>query len=125
MLNQQEVNAEEENLRCQVNALTAEHRKAYYREFKQKVKDPDTYAALNWFFIVGLHHFYLEKWGRGLLNILLIIIGVILLFTPVFWGGIVMILIVAAEELWSLFRSQVIVKDWNNQLSEEILKKYR
>ena len=39
--------------------LTDEQRKEYYDRFRREVRDPDTYAVLNYFFLAGLHHMYL------------------------------------------------------------------
>ncbi|MCL1484472.1 MAG: hypothetical protein MH208_08940 [Marinobacter sp.] len=57
MLKQEEVDAEEESLRKAARELSEEQRAEFYRQAGKVVKDPDTYAALNWFFIAGLHHF--------------------------------------------------------------------
>ena len=61
MLDKNAVDNEEEALRSEINHLPDELRAQFYNEVKNKIKDPDTYAALNWFFICGLHHFYLGK----------------------------------------------------------------
>jgi len=50
-------------------------RAEFYRKSGKKIRDPDTYAALNWFFVIGLHHFYLRRWLRGWLNVGLIVIS--------------------------------------------------
>ncbi len=71
---------EEEALREQIYQLSAAQKKQYYALEVAQVKDPDTYAALNWAFVAGLHHFYLGRWLRGLFNIVLMISGVILYF---------------------------------------------
>jgi len=125
MLNQQDVNAEDEKLQQEAKQLSDEQRQQLFSSFKLKLKDPDTYAALNWFFMVGLHHFYLGKWLRGFINIGVVLLGIVLLFTPVFWLGVIMILVISVEEVWSLFRSQVIVQDWNNKLFAQLLNQYR
>ena len=41
----------EELLRKQVHALPENQRKEFYHRQSQKLKDPDTYATLNWFFL--------------------------------------------------------------------------
>jgi hypothetical protein len=38
--------------------------------------------------------------------------------------GILLILLVSIVELWALFRTQVIVQDWNNRVAEELLQRY-
>ncbi|MGX5174808.1 hypothetical protein ACUR5C_12370 [Aliikangiella sp. IMCC44653] len=125
MLNQQQVDTEEEDLREQINLLSENGKKAFYASVKKKVKDPDTYAALNWFFIIGLHHFYLGRWVSGCLDIAAFIVGILLIVFYSFAAGISLIIIVSMLELWALFRSQLIVQDWNNQLYKVELQKYR
>ena len=124
MLNQQEVNAEEERLRKLANALPDEQRKAFYREVKRELRDPDTYAVLNWFFLAGLHHFYLGRWGKGLINLAVFLVGVALIIVQLVWMGVALIVLVSVWELWALFRAQIIVQDWNNQLYRRLLSRY-
>lgn len=124
MLNQQDVNAEEERLRQLANTLSDEQRKEFYRDVKRQLRDPDTYAVFNWFFLAGLHHFYLGRWGRGLLNLAVFLLGVALIIVQLVWLGITLIVLVSVWELWALFRAQIIVQDWNNQLYRRLLKRY-
>ncbi|GGX59179.1 TM2 domain-containing protein [Saccharospirillum salsuginis] len=125
MLKQDEVDNDEEQLKTEANALPAEARKAFYREAGRAVKDPDTYAALNWFFITGLHHFYLGRWGRGALDLALFVSGLIVMFTHSVLWGLGMIALITVLEFWALFRSQIIVQDWNNQVYRRLLDRYR
>ena len=125
MLRQDEVDNEEEQLKAEANALPAETRKAFYREASRAVKDPDTYAALNWFFITGLHHFYLGRWGRGALDLALFVLGIALMFTHSVLWGLGVIVLITLIEFWALFRSQIIVQDWNNQVYRRLLERYR
>lgn len=123
MLNQQQVDAEEEQIREQVAALPDEQRKEFYQQLKPLLRDPDTYATLNWCFLAGLHHFYLGQWGRGLLNLLVFIVGATLLFTPLLPLGIAMLVLISVIELWALFRAQIIIQHWNNQLMRQLLQR--
>tara|TARA_R110002126_G_scaffold85942_2_gene207610 strand:- start:1371 stop:1742 length:372 start_codon:yes stop_codon:yes gene_type:complete len=123
MLNQQQVDAEEEQLREQVAALPDEQRKVFYQQLKPLLRDPDTYATLNWCFLAGLHHFYLGLWGRGLFNLLVFVLGVALLFTPLILVGIALLVLISVVELWALFRAQIIIQDWNNQLIRRLLQR--
>ena len=120
MLNIDEVNQKEESLRKKINTLSEEKRKELFLKVKEEIKDPDTYAALNWFFITGIHHFYLGKWINGLINLFGFILGVILIMINYTEIGISLILIISIIELWALFRSQLIIQDWNNQIYERI-----
>jgi TM2 domain-containing membrane protein YozV len=121
LLNQDAVNDEEERLRIQIASLTAENRKKFYSDVKRHIKDPDTYAALNWFFISGIHHFYLGKWAFGILDLFLFVVGLSLIFMGYQMLGFVVIVGISIAEFWALFRSQIIIQDWNNQIYQNIL----
>lgn len=124
MLDQREVNAEEERLRELARALPDEQRKAFFQDAKRQLRDPDTYAVLNWFFLAGVHHFYLGRWGRGLFNLGLFVAGIALIIAQQVWLGIGLILLVSVGELWALFRAQIIVQDWNNEVYRSLLEKH-
>ena len=122
MLKQIDVEKEEERLRQEINKLNDSERQVFYSAAKRKVKDPDTYATLNWFFVTGLHHFYLGKWLSGIIDLALFITAVFLMISfHWYFTGIVIILIVSIWELWALFRSQIIVQDWNNRIYQQVL----
>ncbi|MCW8194089.1 NRT1/PTR family MFS transporter [Proteobacteria bacterium 005FR1] len=124
MLNREAVEAEDERLSELAAQLPAPQRKDFYRALSRRLKDPDTYAALNWFFLAGLHHFYLGRWWWGAIDLAVFIIGVSLLFLQQYLPGILLILVISAIELWALFRAQVIVQDWNNRLTRDLLKQH-
>ncbi|MGP9799575.1 TM2 domain-containing protein [Rheinheimera sp. NSM] len=122
MLEQQQVDAEEERLRVLAAALPDQQRQQFYQQLKRELRDPDTYAALNWCFLAGLHHFYLGQWRRGLFNLLVFIAGLVLLFSPWPWLGVVLIVLISVVELWALFRSQIIIQHRNNQIMRRLLE---
>ncbi len=117
MLSADELSAEEDVLRGQVTALTPEQRKLYYQFEKLRIKDPDTYATLNYFLAGGLHHFYLGNYIFGGINFALTLTGIIM------WNGIGLLLIalVVIIELPQLFRSQRIVHQHNNSVMRQCL----
>ncbi|WP_281560308.1 TM2 domain-containing protein [Thalassomonas sp. RHCl1] len=117
-MNMDELKQEEDALRERVTALPPEKRKAYYALEKKRIKDPDNYAVLNYFFVAGLHHFYLGKTLFGFLNLLGMLIG--LLFIETF--GIFIFLAIIVIELPQLFRSQRIVYQYNNNVMRQTLK---
>lgn len=121
-LRQNSIKAEEEELREKVRALEDSKKAEYFRNYNHLLKDPDTYAVLNWFFLTGLHHFYLGKYLRGSINFLVMITGTGLLFTQPHIG-IVLIASIVLIELPALFRSQIIVADHNTKLGRRILEK--
>ncbi|MRH78039.1 TM2 domain-containing protein [Spiribacter sp. C176] len=123
MLSKDAVEQREERIRQQISELPDEDRSRLYKEAEKKLKDPDTYATLNYFFIAGLHYFYLGKWGAGLLAIALFWTGIYLLFTDAMWLGIALIAGVTLVEFYELFKSQLIVQEHNNQVLEELYRR--
>ena len=121
MLRREEIERREETLRKRVRELSGEQRHEFYRLFEQGVRDPDTYAALNYLLIAGLHHFYLGRWLRGGINLVVFAAGVALLAVGLWPVGLVLILGITALELYALFRAQTIVKDHNNRLMQTLL----
>lgn len=121
MLTREEVEREEETIRQQIRELPDEQRRIFYETFDRQIRDPDTYAVLNYLFLAGLHHFYLGKWFRGLFNLLVFITGIVCLFTGYALTGILLIVGISLIELYAMFRSQVIVQAHNNALMKNIL----
>jgi hypothetical protein len=121
MLSREVVDAEEERIRERIRALPDEERRRVYDEARRALRDPDTYAVLNWFFLFGIHHLYLRRWGRAAANLALFLAGIAALAVGEVLPGVALLLAVTAWELWELFRSQVIVQDWNNRLFREVL----
>lgn len=112
---------QEESLRNQVAQLSPEARKQYYQLEEQLVKDPDTYAVLNYFFAAGLHHFYLGKTARGVINLTLMLLGLVFIL---FYGWVLLIL-VCLIELPQLFNSQKIVRKYNIDVMREVLDEFK
>jgi len=124
MLRQQAVDAEEERLREIARNLPDDKRKSFYHALKRELRDPDTYATLNWFFMSGIHHFYLKRWLHGIADLALLILGVALLLSQAIWPGVLLIVVLLTWGLWSLLRSQIIVQDWNNQIYHRLLHEH-
>ena len=108
---------EQDKLRDQINGLPSPLRKHYYEREQHVLRDPDTYAVLNYFFVCGLHHFYLGKAKHGLINVLVMALGII------FWQfyGFVLVVLVILIELPQLFRSQNIVAQHNLAVRQQLL----
>ncbi len=121
LLKQSEVDLREEELRIQVRDLPDEKRRAFYERAEHELKDPDTFAVLNYLFIAGLHHFYLGRWIRGLINLAVFSGGIYLMYLDQWKNGFIVIGIITVLELYALFRSQIIVKHYNNSVSADIL----
>lgn len=120
-MNMEELKYQEDELRKEIAALTPEQKKRYFQLEEKQIKDPDTYAVLNYFFLAGLHHFYLGKYLFGALNLIASLIG--LAFIETF--GFALFLIVIIIELPQLFRSQNIVQKYNNELMRSTLEQVR
>lgn len=120
-LREDEVRQQEESFRQKLRDLSDEERAKFYRIYNKKLRDPDTYAVLNWLFLTGMHHAYLGRWVRGLINLSVMIAGIILLFTENAQIGFWMIVAILAIEIPALFRSQVIVADFNVRQGEKAL----
>lgn len=114
----------EESIRTRVTQLSAHHQREYYHSFSKSLKDPDTYAVLNYLFLGGLHHFYLRRWVRGGVNLALFVAGVAMLLQGHGYLGLGLILLVTLVELPALFFAQNIVAKYNNDLSESLLADY-
>lgn len=121
-----ELEREEDDLRTEINKLDEADRKQFFREYNDCVKDPDTYAALNYLLLTGLHHFYLGRYLRGFINLIVMIVGFLLLFNPVtIYVGLAAILGVLIIEIPQLFFSQRIVQLYNNRLTKKMLARYQ
>ncbi|MCS4502593.1 TM2 domain-containing protein [Arhodomonas aquaeolei] len=119
-MSKEAVQEKEERIRRLVRELPDEKRLRYFREVERKIKDPDTYATLNFIFFAGLHHFYLGKWLYGIINMAVFWVGVAMLFTDHVGLGVLVLIGVSVLELCELFRSQVIVQKYNNQVMERV-----
>ena len=123
MQSQEEVNKEENNLRNEIQKLSDENKKIFYSKIEKEIKDPDTYAVLNWLFIAGLHHFYLKKYLNGSINLSVFLLGSTLSFfdDTTFGIGIGMLVSLFIVELFQLFKSQLILQDYNNMVTKRLL----
>ena len=113
MKSKQQLDDDEEAIRIRVRALSDEQRLAFFSQTEKSLKDPDTYAALNFFFIAGLHHFYLGRNVRGTINVVIFLLGVITIIAGFY-------LAISVTELSALFQAQRIVQAYNNDVMEKI-----
>ena len=123
MFSEKELNLEETELREQVSLLTPEQYQKYLQMEQSLRKHPGTYAALNWFFLLGLHHFYLRRWPRGIIDLLLSSIAVYVLFntdSPAYGGAL--LLAVAIIEVPQLLNYEHLVHSHNNQMMRRCLR---
>lgn len=112
----------EEHIRKLVRELPDERRLLFFRQAEKNLKDPDTYATLNFLFVAGLHHFYLGQWGRGSINLFIFVAGVVFLFAGQVAIGIGLLIAISMVELKALFAAQTVVQDYNNAVMERIYR---
>ena len=115
----------EESLRLSVRGLDDDDKKLFHQKFSEDLRDPDTYAVLNFFFVAGLHHFYLGKNLRGLVNIIVFSVGVVSIFLNFAGLGLTLIIAIVLIELPALFRAQLLVSHYNNELSDRLLQQIK
>ena len=116
------IQAEEERIRQWVRELPDDKRLAFFKQAEKSLKDPDTYATLNYLFIAGLHHFYLGKWIRGSINLLIFVAGVLCIFTGLTGLGILILIAISAVELKALFKAQLVIQDYNTGVMQAIYR---
>lgn len=112
----------EEHIRKLVRELPDEKRLLFFQQAEKNLKDPDTYATLNFLFVAGLHHFYLGQWGRGSINLFIFVAGVVFLFAGQVAIGIGILIAISMVELKALFAAQTVVQDYNNAVMERIYR---
>jgi TM2 domain-containing membrane protein YozV len=123
MHTQDEITKEENDLRDKIQELSDDNKKIFFSQIEKEIKDPDTYAVLNWLFIAGLHHFYLKKYLNGSINLSVFLLGSTLSFfdDTTFGIGIGMLVSLFIVELFQLFKSQLILQDYNNMITKRLL----
>ena len=124
-LDAEAVQAADEACQKRARALPEQQRRRYHQLCHQRLKDPDTYAVLNWFFIAGLHHFYLGKIRRGAVNLAIMALGVTLMTLGELVFGALALTAVFLIELPALLRSQTIVAAHNVRIAEVALEEAR
>lgn len=117
------IRQEEERLRGIVAELPQQKRIIYYKELEGQLKDPDTYAVLVYLSLSGVHSMYLGKIFKGIIELLVSFVGIALIFTPFQLIGVGIIVLISIYELPYLFRSQVIVADYNNKIMQKVYDK--
>ncbi len=122
MKTKEAIQEEEERIRKLVRELPDEKRLLFFQQAEKNLKDPDTYATLNFLFVAGLHHFYLGQWVRGSINLFIFLAGVVFLFSGQVAIGIVLLIAISLVELRDLFAAQTVVQDYNNAVMERIYR---
>jgi len=116
-MNMQQVKHKEDKLKKQIAELTPEQQKHYFFLEQERLKKPGTYGVLKYFFLGGLHHFYLGKTLFGMINLIMTMIGIVFIQS---FGWILFVFILIAE-LPKLFKGPVVVQKYNNKVMATIL----
>ncbi|WP_413766502.1 hypothetical protein, partial [Vibrio vulnificus] len=90
--------------------------KEFYNRQSKQLKDPDTYATLNWLFLGGFHHCYLGKYGLFALEITILLVSVVGLVLG-HSSALLILMLLVIYELPQLFFSQKIARQHNYDLS--------
>jgi TM2 domain-containing membrane protein YozV len=124
MFSEKALNLEEHELRELIRALPAAEKQYYHELELVSLKDPAHYLKLNWIFPLGLHHFYLQRWGRGTLNLGLTVLALILMTgANMFLYGAMLLIAVVLIELPQLLNARHLVHSRNNRIMEQCLKR--
>src|SRR5690625_3086039 len=126
MLTEKALNLDEQELREQIRALTDEQRALYHRLEMELLKHPGTYLRLNLASPLGLHHFYLRRWGRGLFNLTLTLLALVLIISGFLTAfGIMLLLTVVVVDIPQLLHARLLVHNYNNGVMAYSLSKAR
>jgi TM2 domain-containing membrane protein YozV len=122
MNNRFELEDKELELMNKIAEMEPNKRKQYYLLESKEIRDPDTYATCCYFFMCGIHDFYLGKFLAGILSIIGAFIFLFSIFVPstapVGWVVIAIILI---RSTYCLLSSQKIVLKHNLKKMQQIL----
>lgn len=125
MFSENELNLDETDLREQVSLLPQAQREAYLQLEQAAFKRPVTYATLNTLFFLGAHHFYLRRWLRGLVNLILGITAASLLLGGQVLYGFAVLLALAIVEIPQLLNYEHLVHAYNNNSMRQCLIRVR
>lgn len=122
MFSEKELNLEEHELREQIRSLPNNQRQYYMTMESAGLKSPDRYLLLNRLFPLGLHHFYLGRWGRGVVNGGLTTIGLALLLgTDQLVYGLMLLAAMVFIEIPQLLNARHLVHSRNNRIMARCL----
>lgn len=126
MFSEKALNLEENELREQIRALPDETRRRYLALESRALKSARRYQWLNLLFFVGLNHFYLHRWLRGLLNLLVFVGGISLLLTEelAMYGSLVLATLLIVE-IPQMLNARHLVHSCNNRIMQRCLNRAR
>jgi TM2 domain-containing membrane protein YozV len=123
MFSEKELNLEEHEIREVVRALPTTQQFRYHQLEVRLLKRPSTYKALNWLFPLGVHHFYLGRWARGLITLSLTLGGILMIVVVHMTAyGIMLLLATVLIEIPQLLNARLLVHSRNNRIMAACLK---
>lgn len=124
MFSEKVLNLEEHELRDSIRALSPTQRRRYDLLEARLLKRPRTYLRLNIAFPLGLHHFYLGRLLRGLMNLSLTLTALfLLLYTNFIAYGWMVLLATVLLDIPQLMNARLLVHSRNNQIMADCLKR--
>ncbi|MEX1197621.1 MAG: hypothetical protein WEB57_07160 [Pseudohongiellaceae bacterium] len=126
MFSEKALNLEENELREQIRALPEETRRRYLALESGALKNAGRYQWLNLLFFLGLHHFYLHRWIRGLLNLAVFASSISLLLTDelALYGSLVLVTLLIIE-IPQMLNARHLVHSCNNRIMQRCLNRAR
>lgn len=131
MFSEKELNLEEHQLREQIRQLTPAELAFYDQLEIPRLRQSDVYLKLNLLFPFGVHHFYLQRWARGILNLLLTIASIMSAtgFNP--WQvrnllvTLMLLIAIVLVEVPQLMNARLLVHSRNNRIMHFCLSEVR
>jgi len=128
MVKMEELNREADAIRDAVFSMNEDKRREYYDKEGRVLADPDTYAVLNYFFFIGIHHLYLRRFTAFFVDMLVLIAALVTLHNSEGGTGLVcgslMIAFITIKGVYELMMSQKIVTQHNNNKAKAILSDF-
>ncbi len=125
MFSEKELNLDETELREQVAMLSESEQAAYHLCESAGVKRASVYASLNCLFFLGAQHFYLKRWLRGAIALLLGVSALSLISSGQILYGSVILLAMAIVEIPQLLNYEHLVHAHNNNIMRHCLAQVR
>jgi len=125
MFSEKELNLDETELREQIATLSAADQQVYQQCESASVKRANAYAALNCLFFLGAHHFYLNRWLRGIIALVLGMSALSLISSGQILYGSVILLAMAIVEIPQLLNYEHLVHAHNNNVMRHCLAQVR
>jgi len=124
MFSEKALNLEEHELRERIRDLPAPGRQLYDKLELAGLKDPAHYLRLNWLFPLGLHHFYLGRWERAVMNLGLTVSALVLLSIQdmTLYASMLLVAMIFIE-IPQLLNARHLVHSRNNAIMAACLRK--